>query len=93
MYVYNPNRSVDVGFEVCGADGAWKPAKIRNLRGDKNGQGKIEYQGLIDGKDLVVASDEVKESVKLRYLFSRPWLGALYNDACLPLGAFAIEKK
>ena len=92
LYVYNPNRSVDVGFEVCGADDAWKPAKIRNLRGDKNGQGKIEYQGLIDGKDLVVASDEGKEPVKLRYLFSRPWLGALYNDACLPLAAFEIAK-
>ena len=91
-YVYNPNRSVDVGFEVCGADGAWKPAKIRNLHGDKNRQGKIEYRGLIDGKELVVASDEVKEPVKLRYLFSRPWFGALYNDACLPLAAFEIAK-
>ena len=55
-------------------------------------QGKIEYRGLIDGKELVVASDEVKEPVKLRYLFSRPWFGALYNDACLPLAAFEVGK-
>ena len=26
----------------------------------------------------------------LRYLFSRPWFGALYNEANLPLGAFHI---
>ena len=29
---------------------------------------------------------------KVRYLFSRPWFGALYNDACLPLAAFEIAK-
>ena len=55
-------------------------------------QGKIEYRGPIDGRELVVASDEVKEPGKLRYLFSRPWFGALYNDACLPLAAFEIAK-
>ncbi len=89
-YVYNPNRSVDVGFEVCGADGVWKPAKIRNLRESKTREGKVYYDGPIDGKDLVVGSDEVKEPKKLRYLFKRPWFGALYSDACLPLGAFEI---
>ena len=30
--------------------------------------------------------------VELRYLFSRPWFGALYNDTCLPLAAFEIAK-
>ena len=63
-----------------------------NLHGDKNGQGKIEYRVPIDGRELVVVSDEVKEPVKLRYLFSRPWFGALYNDACLTLAAFEIAK-
>ena len=55
-------------------------------------QGKIVYRGLIDGKELVVGSDEGKEPVKLRYLFLRLWFGALYNDACLPLAAFEIAK-
>lgn len=92
-YVYSPDRSVAVGFEVCGADGAWKPAKVRNLVMHKDRNGKEYSDGQVNGKDLVVASDEVKDPVKLRYLHSAPWFGSLYNDACLPLGAFAIEKK
>ena len=92
-YVYNPDRSVDVGFEVCGADGAWKPAKIRNLGSyTRNGKPHPLFDGAVDGRDLVVGSDEVKEPVKLRYLFKKPWFGALYSDACLPLAAFEIAK-
>ncbi len=91
-YVYNPDHSVEVGFEVCGADGVWKPAKIRNLREDKDRKGKPKFDGPIKGRDLIVGSDEVKEPVKLRYLHSKPWFGALYSDAALPLGAFEIEK-
>ncbi len=89
-YVYNPDRSVEVGFEVCGADGVWKPAKIRNLREDKDRKGKPKFDGPIKGRDLIVGSDEVKEPVKLRYLHSKPWFGALYSDAALPLGAFEV---
>mgnify|MGYP002520786399 FL=1 len=92
-YVYNPDRSVAVGFEVCGADGVWKPAKIRNLVEGKDGRGNPRWDGPVKGKDLVVAADGVSAPVKLRYLHSAPWFGALYNDVCLPLGAFAIEKK
>ena len=88
-YVYNPDRSVDVGFEVCGSDGVWKSAKILNLVEDKN----HVRNGPVKGKDLVVAADGVKSPVKLRYLHSAPWFGALYNEVCLPLGAFAIEKE
>ena len=92
-YVYNPDRSTDVGFEICGADGQWKPAKLQNLQASKNSEGKVRYNGPLTGKDLVVSAEGVKEPKKLRYLFSKPWFGALYNDACLPLGAFAIEGK
>ena len=91
-YVYNPDRSLDVGFEVCGADGVWKPAEILNFVVDKARDGNPRRLGTVDGKDLVVASKDVKDPVKLRYLHSRPWFGALYNDACLPLGAFEIAK-
>lgn len=92
-YVYNPDRSVAVGFEICGADGVWKPAKIRNLVEGKDRNGKPYWNGPVKGKDLVVAAEGVSAPVKLRYLHSAPWFGALYNDVCLPLGAFAIEKK
>ena len=91
-YVYNPDRSTAVGFEVCGTNGVWKAARIVNLAESKNRNGKAQFLGPVNGKDLVVESDEVKEPVKLRYLHSSPWFGALYNDVCLPLGAFAIEK-
>ena len=53
---------------------------------------KPQRRGTVDGKDLLVASKDVKAPVKLRYLHSRPWFGALYNDACLPLGAFEVAK-
>lgn len=92
-YVYNPDRSLSVGFEVCGADGVWKPAKIRNLEESKDGKGNPQWNGPVKGRDLVVAAEGVAAPVKLRYLHSAPWFGALYNDVCLPLGAFAIEKK
>lgn len=92
-YVYNPNRSTDVGFEVCGADGIWKPAKIVNLVYSKSADGKVSCNGSIEGRELMVASNDVRTPEKLRYLHSAPWFGSLYNDVCLPLGAFAIEVK
>mgnify|MGYP004630389447 FL=1 len=51
---------------------------------------QVEYRGQIDGAELVVWSDEVKEPKSLRYLHSRPWRGSLMNEAGLPLGAFHI---
>ena len=90
-YVYNPDRSLTVGFEVCGSDGVWKPAGIVNFLERKASSGKVQRLGPVDGKDLVVRSNEVAKPTKLRYLHSAPWFGALYNDACLPLGAFAID--
>ena len=35
-------------------------------------------------------ADGVANPKKLRYLFSRPWYGALHNEVDLPLGAFHI---
>ena len=46
--------------------------------------------GVIEGKDLVIRAEGVAQPKKLRYLFSRPWYGALHNEADLPLGAFHI---
>ncbi len=88
-YIYNPDRSMKTGFEICGADGVWKPAKVVNLE-SKTRNGKPVHLGPIVGRELVVAADGVSEPKKLRYLYSSPWFGSLYSDACLPLGAFHI---
>ena len=90
FYIYNPDRSLDTGFEICGADGVWKPAKVHNLEETKDYKGELKINGPIVGKDLVVSADGVAEPKKLRYLHSSPWFGSVYSDACLPLGAFHI---
>ena len=59
----------------------WRKGKILNLDGSA---------GRIKGRDIVVSADGLSGSRKLRYLHSHPWFGALYSDACLPLGAFHI---
>ena len=89
FYVYNPDRSLKVGFEVCGADGQWKPAEIENFKVDKE-DGKEYRYGELVGTDVVVSSKDVEKPVKLRYLHSSPWYGALYSEVNLPVGAFHI---
>ena len=89
-YVYNPDRSVQTGFEIAGADGKFVPAKIENLAWGKGRDGKPKCDGNIVGAELVVSADGVAAPKKLRYLYSRPWFGCLYSESCLPLGAFHI---
>ena len=89
FYVYNADRSLTTGFEVCGADGAWKPAKIVNFKASLR-NGKKSYLGTVEGKDLIVEAEGVAAPKKLRYLYSAPWFGALYSEAGLPVGAFHI---
>jgi sialate O-acetylesterase len=89
-YIYNPNRSLKTGFEICGADGKWVPAKIVNLIESKDKSNKKVYHGGVKGNELIISADGVKEPKKLRYLHSAPWFGSVYNEVCLPLGAFRI---
>jgi len=83
-YVYNDNMSTNVpGFEVAGPTGEYKPARVCNA---------VSPKGVFEGAELVVASDEVAEPRKLRYLAVQPWIGTLYSaDSGLPLGPFEIE--
>ena len=89
FYVYNPDRSLKVGFEVCGADGKWQPAEIENFKVDKEGGKEYRYGELV-GTDVIVSAKGVEKPVKLRYLHSSPWYGALYSEVNLPVGAFHI---
>lgn len=94
FYVYNPDRSVRAGFEICGADGRWMPAEIRNLVETKGAKGNKRFNGTVQkGPRLVLAAEGVKAPKKLRYLFQRPWFGCVYNEVDLPLGAFEIKAK
>ena len=89
FYIYNADRSVKPGFEICGADGVWKPAKVLNLKVSvRNGQ--KSFHGMLEGDKVVVEAEGIAEPKKLRYLYSAPWFGSLYSDAGLPVGAFHI---
>ena len=89
FYLYNPDFTMKTGFEVCGADGVWKPAKISNLASSMR-KGKPWYSGVVNGKEIVVEAEGVTEPKKLRYLYSEPWFGSLYGESGLPVGAFHI---
>ena len=87
-YLYNPDWTLETAFEICGADGVWKPAKIVNAHNQDNVGKAYKCTGTIDGKVLKVRAEGVAGPKRLRYLHSRPWKGCLYNEVNLPLGAF-----
>lgn len=92
FYVYNPDRSLTAGFEICGADGKWRPADIENFKVDKAGSREFRHGELV-GTDVIVSAKGVDKPVKLRFLHSSPWHGALYSEVNLPVGAFHIDGK
>jgi len=79
-YVYSPDKSVDAAFELAGADGVWHPAKIENLNAF-----------VVEGPALVLASEEVAEPVRARYMGRNRTMGTLYNEMSLPLGPFETK--
>lgn len=88
----DPAKTTHLGFEVAGADGRWFKARLGNLRRLANVP-HVEYRGQIDGIELEVWADEVPHPQRLRYLFSRPWKGMLYNEVGLPAGPFQIDAR
>ena len=89
LYVYNSDRSFTTGFELAGDDGDFKPAKIVNAVKTMV-EGREMRLGRLEGAKIVLEANGVKEPKKLRYLYSRPWFGSIYNEVNLPLGAFHI---
>lgn len=84
-YDYNDDYSAAPGFEIAGANGGFKPAKLVNKR---------NRTGCYEGVELVVKADGVPNPRRLRYLGSKPWIGALYSgDSALPLGPFDIDAR
>ena len=94
LYMYNRDFAVTTPFELAGEDGVFKPAKIENLQPtdwEWGGQKGRDYRGQIDGNFLRLKAEGVVAPRKLRYLFSKPWLSTVYNEANLPLGIFAVD--
>ena len=89
LFRADPSKTTHLGFEVAGADGRWVKARLGNLRRLAN-VSHVEYRGQIDGAELEVWADEVPHPQQLRYLFSRPWKGMLYNEVGLPVGPFQV---
>ena len=90
-YVYNAVDSMDNGFELCGKDGKWRPAKIHNVKKTRRSGGSLRYEGALEGRDVVISADGVDVPKAVRYLHASPWFGSLYNEMGLPLGAFQAE--
>ena len=91
-YLYNPDWSVEVPFELAGADGKWVKAWLVNSNGGKRKAEEWGTAGHVKGKELVIAADGLKNPVKVRYLHESPWYGGLYAESGLPLGPFEAEK-
>lgn len=87
-YLYNADWSVDVPFELAGADGVWHKAKLMNENNGLTNTVPWKTKGTISGKDLVLRSEGVSEPRRVRCLHERPWAGFLYADSGLPLGPF-----
>ena len=88
LYLYNRDFSTASGFELAGADGKWKPARILNLAPDNPKAKKLVYQGRLTEPKVLLAAEDVPTPVRVRYLHSKPWIGNLFNEANLPLAAF-----
>ena len=89
-WLYNADWSIDVAFELSGADGVWKRARLVNTVNGYTNAVPWKTTGKIDGGGtLVVAAPGVAQPVRVRYLHERPWAGHLYStDSGLPLGPF-----
>ncbi len=85
----SPDWSTDAGFEIAGADGRFVKAELENLVVREKRPYKSD--GKMEGLELVVSSKDVTEPRHLRFLHSRPWYGALVNEAGLPVGPFHID--
>ena len=90
LYIYHDNaegrRTLELPFEVAGTNGVWRPARVLNVHTGAGGWAKY---GNIYSNTVIVASREVAEPVAVRYAWTKPWHGWLYNQVDLPLGTFS----
>ena len=88
LHYYNLNPKEPCGgFELAGADGVWKSAVIDKACFDAP---SVPYIGGLKGTTLRIVAWGVDHPVAIRYLYRKPWRGALYNEVDLPLGSFKL---
>ena len=89
LYHYRPDWTDESGFEIAGADGVFKPAKIANFKPDYNSKGQLRRpNGVLVGEGILLKADGVTAPAKVRHLFKTPFLPCFFNGLNLPLGAF-----
>ncbi len=85
MYVYNPDWKELSGFEIAGADGRFREAKLAN---------KVSGDGVVEGSTLLVEAEGVEKPRRLRYLHNHPFRGALFSyESSLPVGPFELDAR
>ena len=88
LYVYNEDRSLRNNFEIAGADGRWQRATLVNCVKSSDWQ----RGGLLtDSGKIVLTAPGVLAPQKVRYWYSPPYYGAVYNEVNLPLGPFEAD--
>ncbi len=90
LYVYNADRSLDNNFEIASKDGPWKRARIVNAVPARDAKKKVNGNGgaILDPDRIVLCADGVAEPSRVRYMYTAPYFGAVYNEVNLPLGPF-----
>ena len=93
LYHFRPDWTEESGFELAGADGVFKPAKILNFKPDYNSKGQLRRpNGVLTGeREIVLAAEGVAAPAKVRYLAKTPFLPCFFNELNLPLGAFEAD--
>jgi sialate O-acetylesterase len=93
LYVYNADRSISNNFEIAGRDGIWKRATIVNIIQPRNSKNQVSSRGgeIKDPDRIVLSAAQVPEPTQVRYLFTAPFYGAVYNEVNLPLGPFEAK--
>jgi len=64
---------------------------IRNFKVAGADGALVEAKATIKGAQLIVGAENVKEPKQLFYMWNETDEGNLFNEACLPLGAFRIK--
>lgn len=82
LYLYNPDNSLSSTFELAGPDGRWARAVFTNV------ETKGLRRGAFPANEIRLRAPGIERPVAVRYLHCEPYVGNVFNEMDLPLGAF-----